>query len=435
MLAWLAVFTGVARAQPTPGSNAPGADTNASGSDTNAPGATTMSMPDSYDDDADVDDDDDTEPVTTGALRLGVYEDSDNTQVLRSLANVASNWESWTLNASAGVDVVSSASVDVRSSPLSKVDVVTSASGRTSTSGGEMTDKRLQVTGGAGWKGEGGRKLNLSAAAAMEADYASAGGGVNGSFDLWDRQITLLGGVNFTHNWIHSVLDRTLAETMYNVGWSAGLAFVATPNDALRLRYDGSHSEGYQSSPYRNVRFGDWTTMTNSDNQIIFQNTIGSADGLPELVPNDRISHAGVFEWLHSLADGVGVHSSIRLGEDSWGVRSATGGLELRVARETWRMLLGYRAYLQSRADFYQGKYTMAPSAYSYYTSDKELGDEVGHVVNLDLSTVLRGRQTLNGNRLLFDARATVMHYSYADFPLLRSRDAAFLELGLTWEM
>ena len=382
------------------------------------------------------DDTDGTQQITTGALRLGVYDDTDQTQVIRSLADLNAAWGDWSVSGSAGVDVVTSASVDVRSSPaLSKVDVVTGASGRTTTSGGQMSDTRYQATGSAGWDDGSGDKVSLSSAAAAERDYGSLSAGLNGSVDVYDRQITLLGGLNYTHNWISSVLDRSLHETMYNTGWSAGLALVLTPRDALRLRYDGSSSQGYQSSPYRSVRFGDWSTSLGTRDQIMFQNTIGSADGLPEKNPRSRISHAGVLELVHSLGDGVGLHPALRLGHDNWDIQSLTASLDLRVARPSWRLKLGYRFYAQTRADFFHDKYTMDPSSYTYYTSDKELGDEQGHMVDFDISTVLKTPANTNDTRLLLDAHVTLMHYKYPGFLLLESRDGAFLELGLTWEM
>ncbi len=382
------------------------------------------------------DTDDATKQVTTGALRLGVYDDTDQTQVIRSLADVTAAWGGWSLTGSAGVNVVTSASVNVRASPaLSKVNVVTSASGRTSSSGGQMHDTRYQATGAAGWDDGAGHKLSLTSAAAAETDYGSLSGGLNSSLDVYDRQVTLLGGLSYTHNWISSVLDRRLRETSYNVGWSTGLALVTTPRDALRLRYDGSSTQGYQSSPYRSVRFGDWTTSVGSNDQIMFQNTIGSADGLPESVPRSRISHAAVLELVHSLGDGVGLHPALRLGHDSWDIQSLTASLDLRVAKPSWRLKLGYRFYAQTRADFFHDKYTLDPSMYPYYTSDKELGDEQGHMVDLDVSTVLSTPDNSNDTRLLLDAHVTLMHYNYPGFVLLESRDGAFLELGLTWEM
>ena len=98
---------------------------------------------------------------------------------------------------------------------------------------------------------------------------------------------------------------------MFAAAGPLGVARVLTRDDAIRLRYDGKVSEGYQSSPYRSVRFGDWTATLGAQ-QITFMNTIGSVDGLPERLPGSRISHAAALEWVHSLAPGVGLHSELR---------------------------------------------------------------------------------------------------------------------------
>lgn len=381
------------------------------------------------------DTDTNTDPPTTGALQGGVYGDSDKTTVFRSLALIASSWGHWTLDARAGADAVTSASIDVRSSPqLSKVDVMTSASGRTSTSGGQMSDTRYEVTTGGGWNDTRGHTAHLGASFASERDYTSASASLNGSIDVLDRTTTLLAGVTATDNRVSSVLDANLHEKMLATGWSAGVARVLTPNDALRLRYDGRNADGFQSSPYRYVRFGDWSVSTGAHEQLVFTNTIGSADGLAEHVPDKRLSHALVFEWVHALADHVALHPTVRAGHDSWGVDSLTAGLELRVAEPSWRLQLGYRYYRQTAADFFQDKYVDAPAMYTYYTSDKELGDQSGHLGTLGLSLVLSEPDGPHQSRLLLDTRVDAFRYDYPGFTLLPSRTSVFASVGLTWE-
>ncbi|MGZ3426129.1 MAG: DUF3570 domain-containing protein [Polyangia bacterium] len=373
--------------------------------------------------------------VMTGAGRLGLYSDSDQTTVFRALAALGGDFGHWSMSLSAAVDIVSSASVDVRSSPgLSKVDVTTSASGRTSTSGGTMSDRRIAATAGAGWHDTSGHAVNLSGSYANERDYNSVNAGLNGSFDLFERVTTLLGGFTFTHNWIGSVLDSTFARQMYELGWSAGAAQVLTRSDALRLRYDGAAASGYQASPYRNVRFGDWTTSVGANQRITFLGTLGSADGSPETVPDLRIRHAAVLEWVHSFTEGLGLYAQARLGLDSWGVQSVTGAAELRAALAAWRLRLGYRFYAQSGADFYRSKYVLSSDNYAYYTSDKELSHELGHVANLGVSRVLKQSHYPGDTRVLLDLAVNVLYYSYPDYALLSSRTSGFVELGITWE-
>ena len=371
----------------------------------------------------------------TGAGRLGLYTDSDQTNVYRALAAMAGSFAHWNFAANVAVDVVSSSSVDVRSSPaLSRVDVTTSASGRTSRSGGTMSDRRIAGSFAGGWHDAGGHALTFSSSYANERDYNSVAGGVNGAFDVFSRLTTLMFGFDFTYNWIASVLDPTFAQEMYSLGWSGGVAQVLSKSDALRLRYDGNAALGYQASPYRNVRFGDWTATSDATGRINFLGTLGTAEGLPELVPAERLRHAGVLEWVHSFTDGLALYTSARLGLDSWGIESATGAAELRAASRSWRFRVGYRFYAQSGADFYRPKYTMASDQYAYYTSDKELSREVGHVASLGISRVLKQPHYGGDTRVLIDVSGNFLYYEYPDFVLLPSRMSGFVELGLTWE-
>jgi hypothetical protein len=371
----------------------------------------------------------------TGAIRTGLYADGDQTIVFRALAMIAGGVGHWILSGSAQADVVSSASIDVRSSPgLSQVDVTTSASGRSSTTGGKMSDRRLAATVGAGWNDGRGHAFSFSGSFANERDYNSVGAGWNGSIDLFERVTTLLAGVSFTQNWIGSTLDPTFARQMYAFGWTGGVAQVLTRKDALRLRYDGAAAIGYQASPYRSVRFGDWITTTDATGRITFGNTIGSSDGVAESEPNQRLRHALGLEWVHSFVDGLGLRLEGRVGTDSWGVESATAGLELRAALRGWRLRAGYRFYAQSQADFYQPKYLLPSTSYTWFTSDKELSREFGHVASLGISRVLREPRRAGAVPLLLDVTATALYYEYPDFVLLKSRASGFVELGLTWE-
>jgi hypothetical protein len=371
----------------------------------------------------------------TGTGRFGVYHDSDATTVIRGLATAAKEWGHWSLNTTAVVDAVTSASVDVKTSPaLGKVDVITGASGQSSTSGGEMSDTRYLGTVGVGWNDTRGHAVNLTTSAASERDYASVSAGLNGSTDVADRNVTLLGGFTVTDNWVSSVLDTTLHRKMFALGWSGGVARVLTPTDAVRLRYDGKLSDGYQASPYRSVRFGDWTTTTLSTGQITFANTIGSSDGLPEKLPETRLSTALTGEWVHALALGVGLHSSVRAAHDSWGVDSLTPALDLRIAKATWRLQLGYRLYLQSRAAFFEDKYTMDPAMYTNYSSDKELGRQIGNLGSFDVATAISEAASPNDSRMMLFFHTDVFQYQYPGFVLLPSRTSAFIEAGISWE-
>ena len=360
----------------------------------------------------------------TGGVRAGVYEDDDRTEVVRMLATIQAALTRWRLSARESVDTVSSASIDVRTSPY--IDAMTSASAL------GMSDRRFETTLGAGYDDGNGHTAGLSLVHALERDYQSISVGLNTSFDLFSRNTTLLASVHASHNWIGSIFDPSFARTMDELGYSIGVAQVLSPSAAVRLRYDASIADGYQASPYRAVRFGDWTTMPTRDSGVLtFVNTIGPATGLPENVPEDRVRHAVVGEWVQSLARPVALATEIRLALDSWGVRSLTAGAELRFQpSDPWQLSVGYRFFIEGAADFFLPKYTQEPTMYEYYTSDKELGEERGHLGSFDLGYIVKNWPSA-GRSLQFDAQLNFFRYRYPGFVLLEARGSVFADVGL----
>ena len=174
--------------------------------------------------------------------------------------------------------------------------------------------------------------------------------------------------------------------------------------------------------------------MITAQQQIVFANTIGDAGGRPEQVPDRKLSHAVAIEWLHALRADLAIHPQVRVGHDSWGSNNLTASIDLRVARPTWRMQLGYRYYAQSATDFFLDKYTAAPSTYASYTSDKELGPQRGHLGSLGLSFVLRDSTGPVSARLLLDLRVDGVRYAYPGYTLLPARSGVSTSFGLTWE-
>ena len=119
----------------------------------------------------------------------------------------------------------------------------------------------------------------------------------------------------------------------------------------------------------------------------------------------------------------------MRLSDDSWNVRGLTAGADLRFSPGSWLLRGGYRYYLQGAADFFEDKYVMAPSSYDHYTSDKELGDERGHIGSADLSYGIRDFPS-TGQRTWLDLQVDVLYYQYPGFSLLPSRTSFFGAIG-----
>jgi hypothetical protein len=368
----------------------------------------------------------------TAVLRQGVYADSDDTQVYRTLLAGQVSWTRFTLGVNEAVDAITSASTDVRSSPF--VDATTGASVRRRRSPA-MSDGRSETNLTLLGHDDVGHNAGGSVVFAAEGDYLSVGGGLQVAWDFFERNTTLFGGLNLSGNQIKSAVDHAFSRALLVSGYSLGWTQILSQNDVLTLRYDGSYLDGYQASPYRAVRFGDWqTTLHPGTNGITFTNTLGPETGLPERIPGTRLRHAGTLQWVRGLGPHLAVSPQYRLAYDDWGVFAQTALVELRgLFGARWQARLTYRFYDQSGADFWKGKYLHADAAYSFYTADKELGDIVGHSANGDVSVAVWKRPT-GAYAALVDARLEYLHYAYPGFVLLTSRTSLFGELGVRFQ-
>lgn len=362
------------------------------------------------------------------SLRGGVYTDTDKTTVVRAVAAAQKTFGPATLALDEAIDVVTSASVDVRTSPT--LDVLSSASARSP----RMRDRRFQTTATVTLDGGGGRTLAASGSFAVERDYFSAGGGLRGTLDFFERNTTLFAGANASHDVVSSMLDPTFERTSDGIGYAAGVAQVLGRRVAGRVRYDGSARFGYMASPYRHVRFGNYTMTQTPEGAVTFSGTIGPTAGLPEHVPDTRIRHAATAEIVAELFPRLSALVNYRFAIDSWSVLSYTGSGELRwLACDACVMRLSYRYYHQIGAEFWRGRYRLDPNAYSYFTADKELGDMRSHDVGAGPSFEFR-RDEPTGVAGKLDATVHAIRFDYPGFALLDGKTALVIDVGAALE-
>lgn len=367
------------------------------------------------------------EPAAVVSARGGLYSDSDRTTVFRTNASARKTFGKWSVGVDEAVDIVTSASTDVRTSGA--LDVITGASGQAP----RMRDRRLQTNVSVGWNDGVGHTGTASAFVAFERDYRSVGGAVRGTFDLFDRNTTLIGAFNASSDLVTSVLDPSFSAHSSGAGYAFGVAQLLDKKSAVRLRYEGAYRTGYLASPYRSVRFGNWTTETTNEGFTTFVHTIGPNAGLPEKLPESRLRHAVSVDVLHEILPRLGAMISYRFGVDSWNVQSHTLGPELRFLMYDGAVArLVYRHYRQRGADLFRGKYMLDPAAYPYFTSDKELGDMIGHELGVG---VRFGRGKNEPDTRAFDVNLHWARYRYPGFALLDARSAIILDLGGTLDL
>ncbi|MBI1924305.1 DUF3570 domain-containing protein [Candidatus Poribacteria bacterium] len=122
-----------------------------------------------------------------------------------------------------------------------------------------------------------------------------------------------------------------------NLGFS--LTQVLSPKTIAQANVDLAFVNGYQSNPYHIVRVNDKDFI--------------------ESHPEQRTRRAFAGQVNHALNRNTFLQGSYRYYNDTWGIRSHT--LQADIGRylcdKTWLLDLGFRRYLQSKADFYQEVY------------------------------------------------------------------------------
>ena len=355
---------------------------------------------------------------TVVEARLGGYTDDDDTDVLRPFVAARVAGGPARVGAAYSADVVASASVDVVSRA----------------SGAAIDETRHQLVADAAYVGDDGLVLGASWSGGFEPDHESQGGTVRGEIDLdsermW-RGALVLGG---TWSAVGSVLDPRFHEESSTFQGSAAVARVLDADTVGRIVLEGSVTTGFQSSPYRTVRLGDWTAMqtdgTNPDLPVwIFTDVTGVArEQHPELRVRSRL---GV-DLAHDLGGGVAMVGRLGGYLDDWGILAIDGSAEVRVEpEEDLLMRFGARVYAQGAAWFWRQRYSDPAETSGMVTGDRELGPMRSYTL---LAAIAIPVDLTERHDVRLDARLEGIRWEYPEFDLLTERHALSLLMGFTW--
>ncbi len=279
--------------------------------------------------------------------------------------------ETWEVQASAAVDIISGASPQVVSNASGKpVQVITGASvDDRRTTGDVKLTKRI-----------GEFSLSGSFAYSDEEDYRSKAFGVEGRYDLNQRNTTLVAGYGQSKDRVGSSDDPTLDEPRDTKEYLVGLTQVLSPTALVSSTLVRSRGKGWYNDPYK-------LTLT------FFPS------GSPIVAPDVRPDHRNTVVWLtrfrsHYPAAGGTLQADYRYFSDDWGIRAHT--LEVawsQALSERWTLRPALRYYTQDAADFYSPTVTRPPPA--VHSSDQRLASFGG--LSPSLRAILR-----------FDAKTTV---------------------------
>lgn len=352
---------------------------------------------------------------TSASVRVGGYADDDSTLVLRPRAAVRVLEGEWLVGGAYTADVISSASIDV----------VTRASR-------PIEEARHQLDAQLSWASPGeGPSLELGAGYtfAIEPDFDTHALTLTAASDL-DGQRLWQGGLalSLSTNGIGNVADPNFDARNYSLGLAVSLARVLDPRAVLRASLEGGVTGGFQASPYRTVRLGDWSASpyTGTDPSVgayVFTDVTGIAR---EAHPDLRLRARATVELLGDLGENVALLGRVGGYADDWAVLAFDATAEARwepIAALLFR--LGARAYVQSEAWFWRRRYADLMETDQIVTDDKELGAMRSYTAWLAAS--------IPAGELRFDARVDLTRYEYPGFTLLTERHALAVEIGATW--
>lgn len=334
---------------------------------------------------------------TVVSSKVQVYADSDATIVVSPHVNAAATIESsrTTLSGVYTEDVVSSASVDVR----------TTASPR-------IYDRRQEVDVGIGQEALG-FTFGGAYVHARERDYLSNGGSLTVSRELFQKNTTVSLRGGFTSNVVGRADDPNFAAPMTD--WSGDLAitqlFTATTLAQLNVTF--ARSDGMLASPYRRVSIWSGEGATP---QFV----------LAEREPASRTRVAAAIGLKQYVLGFLALHADYRLYLDSWSLLSHT--LDVRAVFDlgALSLRLRYRYYTQNGAFFYQARYA---ELRTYVSADREVSPFNSHLFGVKLEW--SPRRTDFGAQFRFDVKVEGMYFSYANFPRLPTRWALITQAGV----
>ncbi|MBK6686519.1 MAG: DUF3570 domain-containing protein [Deltaproteobacteria bacterium] len=362
---------------------------------------------------------------TRVAGKLVVYEDNDGLTVVTPIVSVTQKiFDTTSLTAEYDADVLTAATVDVRTAATQKFEEV--RHGLAVSAIHRLRDLETDLSG----------SVSLS----READYASAtfGGGV--SSDFLDKNFTLGGGYAYVLNAVgrsHTPYDNFL-DRLHIHALSVSATQLLSPQAYLQISGSGIGAFGYQGSVYRYVPLflDGQVDQAQVDEANLESGAVRPVLRPAEQVPRERWRGAIVGRLNYAFDFGLTVAPDYRFYADSWGVTSHTVDL---VAHQHLPAGLVLRArsrfYAQQAATFYQRVYLIenVDVLPLHYTTDRELGTYWYELVGLKLSWELPNFGAFES--LVLDVKGDLQYTRYADFAYLPNRTAFMVGGGFVVEL
>ncbi len=315
--------------------------------------------------------------------------------------------ESWEVQASAAIDIITGASPQL----------VSNASGKPvqSISGASINDRRntgdVKLT-----RRFGDFSLSASRALSKEEDYRSKSFGLEARLDVNQRNTTLVAGYGASNDRVLSSDDSHLNERRDTREYLFGVTQILSPTAVVQSTVSGSHGRGWYNDPYK-------LTFT------FFP------EGPPILMADRRPDHRDTLAWLTRYrrhfpdADGT-LQAEYRYYRDDWRIRAHTLEVAWQHAlNERWAVRPALRYYTQDAADFYSP--TVPRPQPAVLSSDQRLASWGGLSPSLRLIAKLEDGVTVEGT-LGYVHNARSLHLGGDSSPAFETLHAIYGILGVS---
>lgn len=332
-----------------------------------------------------------------------LYLDSDQLEVWHPHVGVSVDAsDETTVSASYDADVISAATIDVR----------TSASPRGFTEARHGLGAEVRVAPSSTLR------LGAGLSGSFAPDYTSGTATLSASFDDPRRIHTFSLAASGSYAGVGRVGDQGPTGDALAGGLSLGWAAVLSRAVVLDLAAGGELAGGYLESPYRFVSVYDARDPA-------------ARLAVPEALPDSRLRGSLRARLRIAPTDEVFVRASYRLHADDWGVLGHTVDAELSVVPVPALTLSATFRFLGQRAaTFYRGRYETLPLLPELRARDRELAATTtlgaGVVIEVRLPHVWEAQPA-------FFLRAEVVHTRLYDTPLLPERLAGVFGVGLSF--
>ncbi|MCU0676378.1 MAG: DUF3570 domain-containing protein [Myxococcota bacterium] len=333
------------------------------------------------------------------SVSLHGYVDDDGLTVWHPSASASAGGR-WRARATYDADVITAATVDVR----------TSASVR------PFHETRHGLALGLAGTLARGRVLDVRASTSQSPDYRSVTVGSAFTFEDETRRDTVRLSIDGSLASVGRAGDPDPVGELGSVGGSLAWSRVLSPRWIADLALAGELLRGVQESPYRSVRIGEGLQRL----------------AVPEAVPNARHRVALALGMRAALSSHVFARARLRLHADDWGVRGYVLEPELVFALASpVELSLTGALGAQHGARFRRGSYASGPEVPRWRTHDRELASGFHGRAQLGLRWRFLEREHAT---LAVSARGGFERHRFLDTPLLPRRTAALFGLSLVGE-